>query len=49
MPQTVDGGAVVIGVEIDADEPAAQLVCSDKCGTGAGEGIEHDISRLRES
>lgn len=43
------GGAVVMGVEVDADKLAAQLVRGDEGRTGAGEGIEDDAARLRES
>jgi hypothetical protein len=32
--QAASGGAVMIGVEVDADKPAAQFAGGDKCGTG---------------
>ena len=40
--------AVMIGIEIDADEPAAQLLRRDQRGSGAREWIENDIAGLRE-
>jgi hypothetical protein len=42
------GGAVVIGAEVNADEPAVKLVRGDKGGTGTGEVMEDDVVRFRE-